>query len=107
MISNLYILIFHCFSITILQCKTTNINKAITINNLKNYGFWREKEMMWVRWIENRQSYPRDRFKFSENFSRMSFPNAWDLSKDTEVQTAKSEMRPQWRPQRRQYLLGI
>jgi hypothetical protein len=31
-------------------------------------------------------------FKFSENFLRMSFPNAWDLSEDEDVQTAKSDI---------------
>lgn len=41
------------------------------------------------------QAYPRDCFKFSENFLRMSFPNAWDLGEDEEVQTVKSEIEAQ------------
>jgi ATP-dependent DNA helicase RecG len=35
--------------------------------------------------VNNFRAYPHDCFRFTENFLRMTFPNAWDLSEDEEV----------------------
>jgi ATP-dependent DNA helicase RecG len=36
------------------------------------------------------ESYGKDCFRFTENFTRMTFPNAWDLS-EGEESTSKSD----------------
>ena len=33
------------------------------------------------------RDYPRDCFRFTENFLRMTFPNAWDLSEEDEIES--------------------
>lgn len=44
--------------------------------------------------------YPKECFKFSENFLRMTFPNAWDLGEDIlQVDTIEAQVREQVKEQ--------
>ena len=46
------------------------------------------------------EAYPKECFRFTENFLRMTFPNAWDLSEDEdEMSQVTPEVTPQVTPQ--------
>ena len=41
------------------------------------------------------EAYPKECFKFTENFLRMTFPNAWDLSEDEDIVEVTDQVREQ------------
>lgn len=45
------------------------------------------------------EAYPKECFKFTENFLRMTFPNAWDLGEDEDIVEVTDQVREQVREQ--------